>query len=271
MKSFGVVSICGSILVGCALGPNDFAQTPFLPSSYGVNVASVIHSAKCEIAQEVEKIRRISDYGKYYPFLDNWYAEATFTLETEHFFDANGDPSFVVPFSNFSLTGSGGLSASRRSRTTSTIVVPFKLDENTKYCTAEEIAELNKINRAKKLNSEITLISGVIGLKKWINEAHDSLSAINVDPKTLGYTAEFEIIHKASAGATFTPLDAFEDKFSGKLGLSGKRKVVHKIDISTARIDKSKVLVAEKGINQAEEEVSRIRLYNAIQNRPIGE
>ncbi len=257
---------------------------PRLPLNYGVNLASVIYSIQCEVSEAITA-REIAEPDEPDPndFLLNLLATAAFEVEVERVIDASGKPTFLIPFSNFELTGNLGVERKGKRRITTVVTSPLLLVNKQKI---EEIKQsegeinfscndkgyLHKAENALDSDTQVVRIRGALGLRDWILSINKGLTAISTDPVNLSYIALFEVTYDGSAGATFMASDAFQDSFGGFVGLGASRKLKHLLTLSTVKKKKPTPSIGKKAAAlETELSLRNLELQNTFRSQGMRE
>jgi hypothetical protein len=225
-----------------------------------VSVAEVAHNARCELYAAVQ------ERGQQYPWLKEWAAAFDFSFVVDRDANATTDTAYLLPihFGTFGL----GLKANLKQKAKGTYTVSYKLLKglgkgSEAHCGADYSAAF----------ASHRLLSGEIGLQRWVNDVVPQLEAAQIQNATsreskesrgrraatgevtgVGYTIEFGI----TADGTLLPswALAYPDKrqFKPGFGVTLSEAVTHKLVVAMTPIplqtdpkDKSGVSAIEDG------------------------
>jgi hypothetical protein len=204
-----------SPLTGCS-------SLPDLPNDDHVNIADVLYSIRCQLADSVQI------YQEKYPWINDWAASTKIQLNVVETGEKSGGANLVVPITNGTFTI--GLSAGLTQKATRTATVEASFDLEDINC-----PDLSGDENPPKY------IQGSLGLREWIQRVTAALESSQTLPSSLGYSTNFTLKTNGSLTPSFNVIPGMDRRLGANLKIAGTREDEHSLTITALeKKDKAK-------------------------------
>lgn len=193
-------------LTGCS-------SLPDLPDNDQVNIADVLYSIRCQLAESVQM------YRPYYPWINNWAASTKLQLKVVETGEKSGGANLVIPITNGTFTIGFNAGLTQKASRTATVEATFDLKDI-------DCPDLSKNENPPRY------VQGSLGLGEWIQRVTVALESSQILPSSLGYSTNFTLKANGNLMPSFSVIPG-DRRFGANLKLSGEREDAHSLTITT--------------------------------------
>jgi hypothetical protein len=199
--------------------------TPRLPDEREISASEIIQRVKCELHDAIAP--QISTH----PWLGNWAAGFTLTLQVKDSGSASASTDWIVPIplGAFTFKINGGISET--ARRTASFKLSLLFNEAVRY-----VCPLDEPQRRTGRN-----LTGELGLKEWIDRMVEAVDLSKTDGQFngMGYTIEFILSFNAAISQSWAIVRKSGKKYDPSLGVGVGEDRTNTLDIALVKIPPS--------------------------------